>query len=457
MSDKFSEFERQEAERIARFRAERAKAIEAEKAEKQKLAEAERNSAAAIAERERKAEEQRKEAEAQRAEAEREAAAKALIPDDTQVEKIRKQILRQRRNRKLLNFMQFLVFVLVPTALVGYYNSEIAVPLYEARSVVTVTKPGGQSEASLPGMLGSVLPQANMNEAFMAQEYIGSHEMMTALEDDIGLLSYYGSEKMDQMQRLRDIVSLQIGAESFYRRYVKTSINIQTGLLTLYVAARTPDDAKRFSLAILNRAESHIRALSEALFHEQIAEAQVSVERARDAMEQARRDLTALQISSGLTNPRESVTAIYAAISALEGELLQLQSKIDETELSGYADSPQMAQLQDTKTALERRIQQQKDKLTDTSNGPSLNAVLADYEFLLVQIQIAEQTWAAALTGLEHAQSAAALGVSHFQIVVPPSASDIATYPNRIKSTLLAFLVFFGLFSAVKVFRPKIH
>ena len=449
MADNVSDAQKKEAERIEKWRAERAAVAAAAKAERIEKAETEKE------QRVLKAAEERKN-QLSLEEKERTEKAAALLPDASELADIRQNLRHEQRQRRVFSFIQMLIFVIAPTIVTAWYVTFVAVPLYEARSVVTIATPGRPQDAGLPGMLGSMMPQSNMNEAFMAKEFINSLAMMQLMEKGEGLLSYYSSPEMDPLQRLRDLPLLQIESSSYYRRYIRTSVNIQTGLLTLYVNARTPKDAKRFSLAILKHAETKIRALSRALFQEQILENEGAVKRARGALEDARGDLIRLQISSGYANPRESVAEVYTAISTLEGELLNLQGQIDNTVMLGQEDSRQMEQLVERKSTLENRVEQQRLRLISSDKGKSLNEILADFEFSIVQQEIAEQTWAAALVSLDSARNAAALGLSQFQVVVPPNTSLVAAHPNRIKTTLLAFLAFFSMFGAYKVFQPKV-
>lgn len=449
MTNNPTDSEKLEVERIEKWRAERATVAGAAKQERVKQAEADK------AVRLEKAAKGRKEQLAKE-DAERAAQAAALLPNPSELDEIRRALSREQRHRRLVNLVQAIIFVMLPTLATAWYVTFVAVPLYEAKSVVTITTPGGQQDSGLPGMLGGMISQGSMGEAFMAHEFINSHEMMQLMEDEEGLLRYYSSLDMDPLQRLRNIPALQIGAITYYRHFIRVSVNIQTGLLTLYVSARTPEDAKHFSVAILHRAEIQIRALSRALFEEQISENEAAVNRTRETLEDARRNLIQLQISSGYANPRESVAEVHHAISALEGELSNLQGQIDDTALSGYSDSRQMQQLIETKQTLENRVAQHRLRLVRSDQGKSLNQVLADYEFALVQQELAKQTWSTALVALDHTRSTAALGLSQFQVVVPPNASLVSARPNRIKTTLFVFLIFFGMFGAYKVFRPKV-
>ena len=84
-----------------------------------------------------------------------------------------------------------------------------------------------------------------------------------------------------------------------------------------------------------------------------------------------------------------------------------------------------------------------------------LNEKLADHEIARASVVVAEQTLAAALAGRNEASRAAELGVSRLQVVVPPQAPDIATSPNRLKVTALAFGIFLSLLAITNLFRPK--
>jgi len=462
MTDKNSAAKDKEAERIAKWRAERAAVAQEARQERLKQAEAAKKAAKegaaqdAIPDSDSGIDSRKEQLISE--EKVRIGKVAETLPDKDELQEVRKTILRQQRVRRVFAYFQFLLFVIVPTALTGWYVTNIATPLYEARSVVTIAKPGGQADPTFPGMLGMPLSQGNLSEAFIAKEFIDSEEMIHLMEEQEGLVTYLSDDGMDPLQRLRYIPGLQVGADSYYHRYVRSTVNIQTGLLTLFVNARTPGDAQRFSMAILKFAEAKVRALSRALFQEQIAESEAAVERARKALEDVRVGVIELQISSGYASPQENMAEVYKIISALEAELLLLRREMDNTVLSGYSDSPQMEVLVEKEKTLKIRIQQQRDRLIVGADGRKpLNKVLADFEFAIVQKEIAEQTWSAALAALDNARSSAALGLSQFQIVVPPNTSLIPVRPNRIKTTLLAFLMFFGLFATFKVFRPKVR
>ncbi len=459
MTGKNSAAKDKEAERIAKWRAERAAVAQEAKQERLKQAEAAKKAAKEGAEQGIVTDSMTDNRKEQLASEEKARISKAAetLPDKDELQEVRKTILRQQRARRVFAYAQFLLFVILPTALTGWYVTKIATPLYEARSVVTIAKPGGQTDPTFPGVLGMPLSQGNLNEAFIAKEFIDSEEMIRLMEEKEGLVTYLSDTKIDPLQRLRHIPGLQVGPDSYYHRYVRSAVNIQTGLLTLYVNALTPEDAQKFSMAILKFAETKVRSLSRALFQEQIAESEAAVERARKALEDVRSKLVKLQISSGYANPEERIAEVYKTISTLEAELLLLHREMDNAALVGYSNSPQMKTLIEKETALQKRIQQQQDRLIlGTEGREPLNKVLADFQFTVVQKEIAEQTWSAALAALESARSSASLGLSQFQIVVPPNVSFTPKRPNRIKTTLLAFLMFFGLFAALKVFRPKV-
>lgn len=425
-----------ETERVRIWREERARVAETERLERAKNATADRKRQLA------------------EEEAARIAKAASLLPDEAELNNVRHQLHIERQIRRRRTIFQVALFVLLPTVLVALYVSLIAVPLYEARSVFTIAKPGQQTDSGLSGVLGSFSPNVYLSESFMAQEYIQSRVLMNELEAEIGILSYYGSPEMDPLRRLRDIAPLQINTQTFFRRYVSVAVNSRVGLVSLYVRARSPEDAQRFSDAILTKAETHINSLSESLFDEQVRKTEIAVGEARRALETARLDLIRLQVESGDVNPRERVAVIYATIATLEQEIINVLSEVQKIELAGYADTVQVQRLRDAKVSLQGRIALQRQALVDTSRGVSLNQTLADYEFALVQQEISQQSWASALAALTQARSAAALGISRFQISVQPRASSIPSHPNRIRTTLLALLFFLGLFSVVRVFRP---
>ncbi len=427
-----------ESERIRKWREERARIAEEEKQERIRKAAEE------------KARQQRQEAE------ERQREAEALLPTEADLATFAGTLDRQRRRRKIRLSAELLLFVLLPAALYFTYLSSYATPLYEARSVVAISKTG-PSEDSAAGLLGSLSGAAASPEIFMAHEYVLSQALMETLQTETGLVTDLSGTQIDPARRLRDLPALQLGKHDQFQRFVDASINIQSGLMTLYVRLPDPAQSTRISQIILEQTAAQVNTLASDLFAERLGLATGSVETARADLRTAQEALTALQIDSGETDPRQTVETIYARIRDLESESQNLRADINRAELEGRGDSYQAQKIADVEARLRDQIAAQRDLLEYGSDGQSvaLNTRLMQYELATLDVRVAEQALASALQSLSEAREAAALGVSLFQVVVPPRTSGTASHPNAVMSGLVVLLIALGLFAALKFILPS--
>jgi capsular polysaccharide transport system permease protein len=451
MTDQTPDTGKPEEERLQKWREERARVAEEERRQRLEKAEADRQQRIAEA---KEARERQAEADA----AARVDEARKLLPTPEAIDNARQRLvgLAQMRKRRLMR--QLAAFVLAPTLLITAYMGLIATPMYEARSVVMVTKAGADNGADLGGILPAFASGANLNEAFQAYEFIKSRALMQRLEEDAGVVTRFSSDAVDPVHRLREMPVLGLSHHAQFGNYVDAAINIQNGLITLYIHAPTPAETVDLSQRVISTTADHINQLAEELFSERVAQADRAVAGARAQLRDAQAALTQMQIDSGEIDPRARVEGVFAAIENLTQESQTLRGEIESAEVAGTGDTVQADRLRERERLLNERIAEQRAQLVSDNPGesPSLNALLLDYELALLEVRIGEETLTTALQSAEKARQDAALGRNFFQVVVPPTPTDHPARPNILRSALLSLLIFLAGFSVAKLmlFRP---
>ena len=183
MSDTSSADKLPKVDRLTQWRNERLEKAEAEKQERLRVRALERQT------------------EQERQKTARLQAAKALLPTAAELAKQESILLKQAERKMSWAFLQFLVCVLLPLAAGIYYHTNIATPLYEAKTVVLVSKVSGTGENQQTGLLNSLAAPPNLSEAFKADAYIQSQAMIDQLEAEKGLLTRWSSDAIDPLQR----------------------------------------------------------------------------------------------------------------------------------------------------------------------------------------------------------------------------------------------------------------
>lgn len=434
-----------EDDRLRQWREDRARVAEEQKQERLTKAEADREARIAEA----------KDARGRQSQAEAEARAeeaRRMLPTSETISQARQRLVDLARRRKRRLIAQLAAFVLIPTLLITAYMAFVATPLYETRAVVVVTKPGADQGSDLGGILPG-LSGAKLNEAFQAYEFIQSKALMQRLEDADGTVTRFSSAAIDPLRRLRDMPALGLTKDAMFGQYVDAAINIQNGLITLYVHAPAAEESVALSQRIIDITSAHINTLADQLFTERVAQADKAVADARAMLRSAQADLTTLQIESGEIDPRARVEGVFASIEKLTLDAQTLRGEIEESEVAGTGDTIQTDRLRERERLLNDRIEAERARLVTASPGAttSLNALLVAYELAVLEVGIGEKTLTTALQSAEQARQEAALGRNFFQVVVPPMPSDHPTRPNVPRTALLTLLVLLGLFSVAKL------
>ncbi|MEM9796572.1 MAG: hypothetical protein AAF919_08790 [Pseudomonadota bacterium] len=424
-----------ESDRIKAWRAERARVAEEQKAQRVLVAAQAR------------AQKQKEE------KAARDARAALLIPDDAALTEARRGLVRARDRRRRLLMAQFAAVVLVPMAACLFYLLEVATPLYEARAVVAIATP--EDRPAPEAALFQTERSDRLEQAFMAQEYLGSAALMQALEAEFALAETLSSEKMDPLRRLRDLPVLGLSARDRFRHFVAGSVDIQTGLLSLHV--RLPDAglAEMVAQAVLVRTAAHVDSLAAALSDRRVAVLEAALTDAQTGLETAQADLVRLRAESREADPRERLAAQQSAIRDLEEEAQRLDNAIESARLDGIGGRRDTLAKIALRDGMLREIVQRRADLAGAGEGPSLSETLVRHETAELRVEMARDALTAARAGLTEARGAAALSRRMVQVVVPPSAPTLATYPRIPTILAVTLLICLTAFSLTRVLLPN--
>lgn len=225
-------------DRILAFRHDRAKASAATRDDRVLLTSPNRDERLAAFE----ADKQRRIAEARQQrddeivvlEQERLARARASLAGLDDLGDIADEMRRAQSARSRLGLLRIFAFVLLPAALVLAYQTWVATPVYEATASIAV-----------PASTGANAP------AFLLQAIFTSPEMLDSAEETLGYMAQFSGPDMDPVYRARSIPWLGIDRLATFRRFVRTGLDLQQGMLTLHVRGRSPLAAEAAALGMV--------------------------------------------------------------------------------------------------------------------------------------------------------------------------------------------------------------
>jgi capsular polysaccharide transport system permease protein len=370
------------------------------------------------------------------------------VLDDTQraleILRMQRDIQRRRRRNFLLLLTRLAAFVALPTLIAGWYYFRIATPLYATKSEFVIQ----QAEAQATG-LGSMFRGtqfATSQDSITVQSYLQSRDAMLRLDQDLGFKAHFSNPAIDPIQRLEPDATNE-AAYKLYKRNVSIGYDPTEGIIKMEVIAADPVLSQKFSEALIRYAEEQVDQLTFRLREDQMKGARNSFADAENKVSAAQNRVLELQEKLGVLDPLTETSSVMTQISTFEIELqkkrLELQQLLDNAR-------PNQARVDGAKgdiDRLEALIAQLRAPLTKGSGDvASLAQVTGQLRIAEADLETRQMLLSAALQQLETARIEANRQVRYLSMGVNPVAPDEATYPRSFENTLLAFLIFAGIY-----------
>ena len=361
------------------------------------------------------------------------------------IRRIQRDIARRRRRKSLLLITRLSFFVLLPTAIAGWYNYFIAHPMYATHSefVIQQAEPAGMAGM---GGLFSGTSFATSQDSIAVQSYLQSRDAMLRLDRDLGFKAHFSNPDIDAIQRLPEGASNEEAYKVFKDR-VTIGYDPTEGIIKMEVVAADGPTSQAFSEALINYAEERVDQLTQRLREDQM---QGSVDAFNDSeikMRAAQQRVLELQEDLGVLDPASESGAVMSQVTAFETQLqekkLQLQQLLDNTR-------PNQARVDGVRgdiRRLENLISDLRDQLTTAGSATSsLASVTSQLRIAEVDLQTRQMMMQQSLQQLETARIEANRQVRYLSEGVTPVAPDEPTYPRKFENTILAFLIFSGIY-----------
>ncbi len=363
---------------------------------------------------------------------------------------IQRDIARRRRKRATLLFSRLLFFVMLPTVVAGYYYYVVATPMYATNSEFVIQAADGGGAGGAAGLL-SGSPLANSADSIAVQGYLQSRDAMLRLNDDEGFQDHFSQDFIDPIQKL-DEGATQEAAYKKFKKSVKIGYDPTEGIIKMEVIAATPEASAQFSKQLIGYAEQQVDQLTSRKRDDQMAGADGSRKEAEQKMIAAQTKIVELQEKLGVLSPESEAQAIFAQISQLDGELLNERIALQTSLTNSRPNQAKVSASRNKIEQLEILIAEKRALLTQSS-GEAESLARVSGELLVAQadLQVRQELLGQAEAAFEAARLEANRQVRYLSVSVSPVAPDEATYPRAFENTLLAFLIFSGIYLMVSL------
>ncbi|MEX0368107.1 MAG: capsule biosynthesis protein [Ruegeria sp.] len=368
---------------------------------------------------------------------------------DREIGEIQRDIARRRRRRLMMLLTRLAAFVLLPTLLVGIYFYRIATPMYSSKSEFVILQADGGG-GGIGGLFAGT-QFATSQDSISVQSFLESKEAMLLLDRDAGFKAHFQQSWIDPIQRL---VADATNEEAYktYGRVVTIGYDPTEGVVRMEVAAADPDIATAFSQQLIAYAEDRVNDLSEKKREDQMRDARQSFEMAQQERRNAQQALVELQQQGAILDPEGVIAGLRARINQVE---LQLQEK--ELALAALLDNarPNQAKVDGARGDIQRL-----NDLLTTLNAQMVDASKGENSLasLSVRIQMAQADvltrdlmLQSALEQMETTRMEANRQVRYLTVSVNPVPSQEPSYPRKFENTILAFLLFAGIYLMISL------
>lgn len=368
-----------------------------------------------------------------------------------EISEIQKDITRRRRKRLQMLAARLSFFVFLPTILAGWYFFSVATPMYATKSEFLILQADTQGGSGGLGGLLTGTQFATSHDSIAVQSYLQSKDAMLRLDSDVGFKSHFTQDFIDPVQRLTDDPTNE-QAYKAYKKNVKVGYDPTEGIVRMEVVAADPQTSAQFSEALIQYAEERVNSLSGEKRGDQMAEAEASFMKAEEERRIAQEALVNLQLQGATLDPEAVITSLRAQINNVEIQLLEKELQLAALLDNARPNQSRVDGAQGDVRRLNAQLAELNARMTDASRGENSLAQLS------VRIQMAQADLAtrdmllqSALQQMEQTRMEANRQVRYLTTSVKPVPPEEATYPRSFENTVLAFLIFGGVYLMVSL------
>ncbi len=361
-----------------------------------------------------------------------------------EVQQIQKDIAARRRKRLAFLGLRLAAFVLLPTLVAFYYYSVVATPMYATKSSFVIQSADTQSVGG-GGLLGGTAFATTL-DSIAAQDYLLSLAAMKRLDEELGFKAHFSGDNIDRLQRL-DPDATDEAAFRLYKRNVSVGYDPTEGILRLEVVAADPQVSAAFSEALISYAEENVDELTERKRADQMAGSEESFRDAETKMFAAQARVLELQEQLGVLDPASETGLVMNQITTFEVQLAEKQLQLSQLLDNSRPNAARVSGVEGDIERLETLIASLRAQLTSTQSGQgSLAQTTSQLRIAEVELETRTLMMQESLQLLESARIEASRQARYLSVGVQPTPPDEPAYPRVFENTMLAFLVFAGIY-----------
>ncbi|NHF71710.1 capsule biosynthesis protein [Paracoccus xiamenensis] len=360
-----------------------------------------------------------------------------------EIYRIQRDIARRRRIRQFWLAVRLLLLVGVPTAIAGWYYFKVATPLYETSAQFMIQ----QADTAMVSSGNSILSGIQLNpDSVAVQSYLTSKNAMLRLDQEVGFKQAFQDPSLDPLLRL-DPQATDDDAYKTYKDMVKVGYDPTEGVLNMEVIAPDPVLAEEFSTALIRYAEGMVDEMTARVRSDQMEGAQQNYTDAEVRVREAQDKVQTLQEQLGVLDPTSESSLVMNQIGQMQSELTRKELELAQLLSNARPNASRVEGVRGDIARLQELITAKRAEMTEGSGDRgSLAQVTGQLRIADADLTTRQQLLATAASQLEIARVEANKQVRYLSLSVAPVPPENATYPKALSNTVVAFLIFMGIY-----------
>lgn len=343
--------------------------------------------------------------------------------------------------------VSFGLIVLGPVLCMAIYLHLYAADQYASRVGFTVRREEAGTAMEILGGL-SRISSSSSSDTDILYKFILSQELVRSIDAEFDLRALYGKPRNDPVFALPDGANIE-DLVDYWTRMVRIFYDPGTGLMEVELRAFDPLDAKRLAVAVLDRSNAMINALSAVAREDATRYANDELDIAVERLKAARQALTLFRNRTQIVDPSADIQGQMGLLNSLNAQLATGLIDLDLLTETTRESDPRIDQARRKISVIEKRISEEREKFGVGTNagGRAYADLVGEFEGLQVDLEFAEKAYLSALTAYDNAVYEARRQSRYLAAYLAPTLAESPLYPQRGVILLVASFLLAGLWS----------
>ncbi|MEM7547559.1 MAG: hypothetical protein AAF367_18690 [Pseudomonadota bacterium] len=346
------------------------------------------------------------------------------------------------RSRHIMLIISFLALVVAPVTYANWYLHEVAADQYASKLSFTIESDDGPSVSLLGDLLGGDAG-GGADDAEILYGFIQSQNLVEVMDERLDLRVVFNKPANDWYFRLGEGRSIEELVE-YWQSMVLVAFD--SGIVEVEVRSFDPDDSRAIAQAVLEESTILINRLSDEAREDAVRDAREYLEVSQQRLRDVRLQISELRDEEVMVNPGMIVEAAQRRVEELRTQVATERLRLDQLQQFAAEGDSRIAVTLRRIESLGRLIADEERKIASAdSKGDTLSTTVGKFEELMVDRELAQQTYAVAQASYEEAKASARRKQRYLRAHISPTLAQTPEYPQRyFLGGLVAMFIFMG-------------